>query len=365
MTSPARISANQDNAKHSTGPRSPEGKERSKMNALKHGLRAETIVLPTEDPAEFDAMLGEWMDEWDPPTGTRRQLVRQAVAAAWRVNRSVRVEAAALSVRANKALDTWDRRRDAALDANIARLMTEPRQALQGLKGSRHGVARLIALWEGLVEALAETGGWFDTREHHATYLNLRGYTTADPAADDLFATSWRLLLANRPDLAAVDAPDTAHPPAIAEQVRKTLAWYAQSMVEMLRDAWSDLPDTGPERLRQADLAAYAFGPYDLTLQRYEGRLDREFRANLTQLMALTKSGLDLAAEVEAAPIAAKPEPVAPKEPKPKTPRVAVAPNEANANEPETPSVQVERDRGGRIWPVEGVLEGPIDDDRV
>src|SRR5258708_428177 len=97
MTSQARINANQNNAKHSTGPRSPEGKERSKMNALKHGLRAETIVLPTEAPAEFDAMLGEWMDEWDPPTGTRRQLVRQAVAAAWRVNRSVRVEAAALS----------------------------------------------------------------------------------------------------------------------------------------------------------------------------------------------------------------------------------------------------------------------------
>jgi hypothetical protein len=69
MTSQARILSNQNNSKRSTGPRTPEGKQRSSMNALKHGLRAETVLLPTEDADAFDDMLAEWNDEWKPPTG--------------------------------------------------------------------------------------------------------------------------------------------------------------------------------------------------------------------------------------------------------------------------------------------------------
>ena len=54
MTSTARVEANQKNAQKSTGPRTLADKERSKMNGLKHGLRAEEAALPTESRAEFD-----------------------------------------------------------------------------------------------------------------------------------------------------------------------------------------------------------------------------------------------------------------------------------------------------------------------
>ena len=59
-TSEARRIANARNAQHSTGPKSDEGKKRSSMNALKHGLTAVEAVLPNEDPDAYQATLDQW-----------------------------------------------------------------------------------------------------------------------------------------------------------------------------------------------------------------------------------------------------------------------------------------------------------------
>ena len=47
---------------HATGPRSDAGKERSSLNAVKHGLRSERPVIPGEDPVEWDAFHAD--PEW-------------------------------------------------------------------------------------------------------------------------------------------------------------------------------------------------------------------------------------------------------------------------------------------------------------
>src|SRR5437764_459418 len=52
-TTTDRAEINRRNAQSSTGPKTPEGKERSKFNALKHGLTAKTLVLPGEDPEVY------------------------------------------------------------------------------------------------------------------------------------------------------------------------------------------------------------------------------------------------------------------------------------------------------------------------
>lgn len=62
MSSPARApldraAINRANSEHSTGPRTDPGKQRSSLNALRHGLTARTAVLPTEDRATFDQQL--------------------------------------------------------------------------------------------------------------------------------------------------------------------------------------------------------------------------------------------------------------------------------------------------------------------
>ena len=45
MASSRQIAANRANAKRSTGPKTEQGKARSRMNAWKHGLTAEDIVI--------------------------------------------------------------------------------------------------------------------------------------------------------------------------------------------------------------------------------------------------------------------------------------------------------------------------------
>ena len=49
MTSEKKTEANRRNALKSTGPRTPEGKTAVRLNALRHGLRSEEILLPGED----------------------------------------------------------------------------------------------------------------------------------------------------------------------------------------------------------------------------------------------------------------------------------------------------------------------------
>ena len=54
MTTPAKVEANRRNARKSTGPRTLVGKARSSKNAVRHGLLSRDVLLPDEDPEQFD-----------------------------------------------------------------------------------------------------------------------------------------------------------------------------------------------------------------------------------------------------------------------------------------------------------------------
>ena len=90
-------SINKANAQHSTGPRTPEGKAKSSQNALKHGLTAATVILPGEDPAEFNAFLGDMLHDLKPLSSVEEALVLEMVDAQWRLRRGTRAEAKILS----------------------------------------------------------------------------------------------------------------------------------------------------------------------------------------------------------------------------------------------------------------------------
>jgi hypothetical protein len=90
--------ANQRNAQLSSGPKSPEGKEKVRLNAIKHGLRAEVIeVLPHEDRIEFARRLDAWFEEYDPRSEIEIHRIRQAAVLTWKIERADRHEIAQLS----------------------------------------------------------------------------------------------------------------------------------------------------------------------------------------------------------------------------------------------------------------------------
>ena len=93
MATPAQIAANRANAQKSTGPRSVEGKSASRFNALKHGIDAASIVIPGEDPAEYDSLVAQYLHEYRPQSASESFHVDTMIRADWQKRRLETVEA--------------------------------------------------------------------------------------------------------------------------------------------------------------------------------------------------------------------------------------------------------------------------------
>jgi len=89
--SAAQTAANRANARHSTGPRTPEGRAQSRRNALKHGLYARTLSLAAnrlgEDRAEFETLWADLCADYAPESTDERLLVERIATAWWQLSR--------------------------------------------------------------------------------------------------------------------------------------------------------------------------------------------------------------------------------------------------------------------------------------
>ncbi len=81
----------------STGPKTAEGKEQSRRNALKHGLTGAGVALTTEDAAEVERVYSAFESDFRPSDEMGRTLIRRAATCAVRMERSVLQETAALN----------------------------------------------------------------------------------------------------------------------------------------------------------------------------------------------------------------------------------------------------------------------------
>lgn len=94
MSSLNRIRANQQNARFSTGPTSPEGKAAVRGNALKSGVYAVAeTALPFEKPGDLETLKAEYQDRFAPDTPEQRCLVDDLVRDEWLLRRFAAVEA--------------------------------------------------------------------------------------------------------------------------------------------------------------------------------------------------------------------------------------------------------------------------------
>lgn len=106
MTSFRQIEANRRNAQHSTGPRTDEGKEQSRGNAIRHGLTAETVIGVLENPEDYKAFELAVTSDFDAPTAVERELVLRLASLLWRLRRSIAIESGLLQLQHEGSVDT-------------------------------------------------------------------------------------------------------------------------------------------------------------------------------------------------------------------------------------------------------------------
>jgi hypothetical protein len=92
MATDRQIAANRLNAKKSTGPKTPEGKRRSRINAFRHGLTAETVIGILEDADEYKAFEAEIITGSSPCSSIEHSLASRLASLLWRMRRATAIE---------------------------------------------------------------------------------------------------------------------------------------------------------------------------------------------------------------------------------------------------------------------------------
>jgi hypothetical protein len=159
MTTQAQIEANRRNTLRSSGPRSVEGKAKSRFNALKSGIDSKALVIPGEDAAELEALAANYHQQYQPENPLEVFLVDAIVTADWELRRLRRIEAQ-LWARAmkegaemaevfttNPVLARLHRRRDAA-ERSMYRALKEMQRIRKPNKGAAEEDAAEGPAWE-------------------------------------------------------------------------------------------------------------------------------------------------------------------------------------------------------------------------
>ncbi len=283
------------NGARSQGPTSAAGKERSRRNALKHGLAGDGVVLPEELAREVRDEIAVFEARHRPADAYERRLLERAALASVR---SIRLQKALLTRderRLQDAVKHWDEARDDRLVALVACLESDPEASIRLLKRFAEGCDYLADVWSELGDRLVRVGYW--DRSHALRVLRLLGMPEPpNPHSPEWQVTTWKAILA----LQFVRDP---------ESVRRQLSWdaglerlqswlpdpaVARAMLDDLiaehHDELATLGDhlwqhhDAPDRAAARDLAFFDPSPEAARLHRYLNDAERTRRLSLAEL---------------------------------------------------------------------------------
>jgi hypothetical protein len=110
MTSFRQIEANRRNAQLSTGPVTEDGKKKSRQNAIRHGLTAETVIDALEDAEDYAAFEMAITADYDAQSAVERELVLRLASLLWRLRRATAIESGLFKIQAKHLLQFRQRR---------------------------------------------------------------------------------------------------------------------------------------------------------------------------------------------------------------------------------------------------------------
>ena len=140
----ARVEANRLNARKSTGPRTAEGKARSRANAVKHGLTGAGVALPNEDAARVEERFLGLQAAMGPSDDLGMVLVHKVALMSVRAERAARHETVALSLKMRHAAEEFDLARLEQIERWFNAIETDAPVIRRRLLTSVEGVDKLV-----------------------------------------------------------------------------------------------------------------------------------------------------------------------------------------------------------------------------
>ena len=160
MASERQVQANRKNASRSTGPKTDEGKARSRANATKHGMAVESTEVEIGLSPAFLERRAKWGAEQKPNGEAAEWALDRAVAATLRIERCERTLDAYITVSSARATLAWDEDRAAEAARLGAKLADNPPLVTRELETSRAGAQWLIVAWLDLAATLEDGKDW-------------------------------------------------------------------------------------------------------------------------------------------------------------------------------------------------------------
>src|SRR5258708_25729568 len=133
MATEAQFTANRENAQHSTGPRTPEGRTRSSQNALRFGLFSTKNCVQSEETEEYEALSNALWNNMRARGPVQEMFATEVVRAAWRLRRCAEVEATLAEKSTSGPVVS-----DPMLDEALLRTQT----AVDRARAQAHGIMR-------------------------------------------------------------------------------------------------------------------------------------------------------------------------------------------------------------------------------
>jgi hypothetical protein len=263
--------------RRATGPRTPQGKARSKLNALKQGLFSKAVLLESESPAEYESLLNALREGLQPHGELEEVLVEKLATILWRERRLLQAEAAEIEKATTLNLDRMVQQE--ADELEYAQLKEAPDRKLthsSNLTVFRNAI-EILNIVRGMQEddSQAEKAG----KLFRAIYgCEKDGAPPFGPR--QLYFALWKLLSAPQEVKCTKDSID------LTEFKRKAIEKEMLRLAELLGIAAS------VEKLKRKQDVAIARVPSPEVsdrLLRVEAHLSREFDRTLSQLERLQR----------------------------------------------------------------------------
>jgi hypothetical protein len=275
MLSSKQIAANQNNALMSTGPKTPEGKAASKMNALKHGIRSKEVLVRglnvRENPRGLDALYERFWEDLNPVGPMEELLVDQIVTAYWRKLRALRAESGEIALSVD--LGQWARRK--IKDKWQVEQWGETGDFVRAMQESALGIS-IQASWLREICAQVEKEGTLKKKD-------IKEFVVTDQP--NLIAQGL-----NNLRLKFAQIPNGEDQASRREECKKQALAYIDRQLTMRiwRQAACEKREKAEEESRQA--AAVLPSPEVLDkILRYETKLDRQIYRAMSQLERLQR----------------------------------------------------------------------------